>query len=165
MRSLIFSALLALLTLPARAQLVVPLTTSDGKVACTQGMTGVGRAPVWLAVADKAAYGGWALTETAGDETDLRFPLCVSTQTVARDIDATLRFRTVSGSHEQAAGLMLRAQSANDYYVVKASALDDGSVRLYRMAGGRRAELLREDRGDAGQEGPPQRRHGARVHS
>jgi hypothetical protein len=139
MRSLIFLLLLISAT-PAAAQLVAPLTTSDGKIACTQGSTGVGRATRWEAVPDKEALGGWALAETAGDATDLRFPLCVSTQTVARDVDATLRFKTVSGTHEQAAGLVLRAQSGSDYYVAKASALD-GTVRFYRMAGGRRAEL------------------------
>jgi hypothetical protein len=139
MRSLVFLALLVL-PAPAHAQLVAPLTTSDGRIACQQGMTGVGRAVRWEAVPDKQALGGWALSETAGDATDLRFPLCISTQTVARDLDATLRFVLVSGTHEQAAGLVLRAQDANDYYVAKASA-KDSSVRLYRMAGGRRAEL------------------------
>src|SRR5476649_1647770 len=102
MRCLIFLALFAIAT-PAEAQLVAPLTTSDGKIACTQGLTGVGRAVRWEAVPDKEALGGWALTETAGDATDLRFPLCISTQTVARDVDATLRFKTISGTHEQAA--------------------------------------------------------------
>ena len=140
MRSLIFLALLAV-PASAHAQLVAPLTTSDGRIACLQGMTGVGRAVRWEAVPDKQALGGWALSETAGDATDLRFPLCISTQTVARDLDATLRFKLVSGTYEQAAGLVLRAQDANDYYVAKASAKDGGSVRLYRMAGGRRAEL------------------------
>jgi hypothetical protein len=140
MRSLIFLGLLAAAT-PAHAQLVAPLTTSDGRIACLQGMTGVGRTARWEAVADEQALGGWALSETAGDATDLRFPLCISTQTVARDLDATLRFKLVSGTHEQAAGLVIRAQDANDYYVAKASAIDGGSVRLYRMAGGRRAEL------------------------
>lgn len=140
MKSLIFLVLF-LAALPAHAQLVAPLTTSDGRIACLQGMTGVGRGARWEAVEDKQALGGWALAETAGDATDLRFPLCISTQTVARDLDATLRFRLVSGTHEQAAGLVIRAQDANDYYVAKASAIDGGSVRLYRMAGGRRAEL------------------------
>ena len=139
MRYAIFLLLFAVAT-PASAQLVAPLTTSDGKIACTQGQTGIGRASSWEAVADAQALGGWALAETAGDATDLRFPLCVSTQTIARDVDATLRFRIVSGTHAQVAGLVLRAQSANDYYVARASATD-GTVRLYRMAGGRRAEL------------------------
>ena len=127
-------------TSPAAAQFVAPLTTSDGRIACNQGQTGIGRASAWEAVADAQALGGWALAETAGDATDLRFPLCISTQTVARDVDATLKFRIVSGAHAQVAGLVLRAQSANDYYVARASATD-GTVRFYRVAGGRRAEL------------------------
>lgn len=127
-----------LLPLPAAAQLVAPLTLSDGRIACTQGMTGVGRAAAWKAVPDPAALGGWALSETAGDATDLRFPLCISEQTVVRDLDATLRFKPVGGRHARAAGLVVRAQSANDYYVVRADALE-GSVRLYRMQRGRRA--------------------------
>lgn len=146
MRNLIvpaFFMLTAPLVTPsgAHAQLVAPLTTDDGRVACTQGMTGVGRTQQWEAVPDKRGIGGYALAETAGDATDLRFPLCVCTQVVALDLDATLRLTIVSGSHEQAGGLMLRAQNANDYYIARVSALNDGSVRFYRMAGGRRAEL------------------------
>ena len=130
--------------MPAAAQLVVPLATSDGRVACTQGMTGIGRVQAWKAIADPDALGGWALAETAGDATDLRFPLCISEQTVARDIDATLRFKLVSGAHARVAGLVLRAQNANDYYVVRASALE-GSVRLYRVQRGRRSQLAAKD--------------------
>jgi hypothetical protein len=143
MRSLFVIASL-LLAFPAAAQLVVPLTTSDGKVACTQGMTGIGRAPAWQAIADPAALGSWALAETAGDATDLRFPLCMATQIVIRDVEATLRFKPVSGTRERAAGLVLRALNANDYYVVRASA-HDGSVRLYRMQQGRRSQLAAKE--------------------
>ncbi|MBS0525023.1 MAG: hypothetical protein JSS04_15460 [Proteobacteria bacterium] len=147
MRSLLLAAALALLATPAAAQLVAPLTTSDGKIACLQGITGVGRAAQWEAIKDPAALGGWALSETGGDATDLHFPLCISTQTIARDVDATLRFKAVGGNHARAAGLVLRGQSANDYYVVRADALDH-SVRLYRMLGGRRALIKGQDNAD-----------------
>jgi hypothetical protein len=145
MRWLVFLASLAAAS-PVAAQQIAPLTTSDGRVACLSGMTGVGRPPAWEAVKDGDALGGWALAETAGDASDTRFPLCVSPQTIARDLDATLRFRSVSGTRERAAGLMFRAQSASDYYVVKASALD-GSVRLYRMQNGKRSQLATKDAG------------------
>jgi hypothetical protein len=138
MRFLLVLALLA--PVSALAQQVAPLTTSDGRIACIQGMTGVGRPAVWEAVRDESALGGWALSETAGDATDLRFPLCISAQIVARDVDATLRFNAVGGSHARAGGLVLRAQSGSDYYVVRADALE-GSVRLYRMQRGRRAQI------------------------
>jgi hypothetical protein len=144
MRCVAFAAVLALLAPPAAAQMVAPLTTSDGRIACTQGITGVGRIAQWQAVQDPVALGGWALSETGGDATDLHFPLCISEQTVARDLDATLRFKAVGGRHARAAGLVLRAQSATDYYVVRADALE-GRVQLYRMQRGRRALIKSQD--------------------
>jgi len=137
-----FLLALVLLSLasPAWAQLVVPLATPDGRVACTQGMTGIGRPADWQAVADPGVPDGWALAETAADPNDLRFPLCVSPSAVVRDFEATLRFRPVSGTRAQVGGLMFRAQDANDYYVVRTNSLDD-SVRLYRMEKGKRSQL------------------------
>ena len=143
MRFMLALAML-LVASPALAQLVVPLTTADGRVACTQGMTGVGRPPSWQPVADPDAPDGWALAETAGDPADLRFPLCISGQAVTRDFDATLRFKPISGTRAQVAGLMFRAQSASDYYVVRANALDN-SVRLYRMEKGKRSQLASKE--------------------
>ncbi len=136
--------LVLLLPVPAAAQLIAPLTLSDGRIACTQGKTGVGRVAAWEAVREPSAPGGWGISETAGDATDLRFPLCISEQTVARDLEATLRFKAIGGTHRRAAGLVLRAQNANDYYVVRADALE-GSVRLYRMIRGRRAQIAAKD--------------------
>jgi hypothetical protein len=144
MRRVLSAGILALVASPASAQLVAPLTTSDGRIACTQGITGAGRAAQWEAVRDPVALGGWALSEIGGDATDLRFPLCISEQTVARDVDATLRFKPVGGRHARAAGLVLRAQSANDYYVVRADALE-GRIQLYRMQRGRRALVAGAD--------------------
>lgn len=143
MRLLLALAMIVLAS-PALAQLVVPLTTADGRVACTQGMTGVGRPPAWQGVADPDGPNGWALTETARDAADLRFPLCISEQAVTRDLDATLRFKPVSGIRAQVGGFMFRAQSANDYYVVRANSLDN-SVRLYRMEKGKRSQLASKE--------------------
>ncbi|MFO1162932.1 MAG: family 16 glycoside hydrolase [Reyranellaceae bacterium] len=143
MRSLIF-LLVLILASPASAQMVVPLTTPDGRVACTQGKTGIGRPSEWQGVADPDGPSGWALVETAGDPTDSRFPLCINERAVGRDLDATLRFKPVSGTRAQVAGLIFRAQSANDYYFVQANALDN-TVRLYRMEKGKRNQLARKD--------------------
>lgn len=140
MRSLLVFILLIAAASPASAQLVAPLTTPDGRIACTQGITGAGHVTHWEAVPDPQALDHWALAETGHDETDLHFPICISEQTVVFNADVTLRFKIVGGTHARSAGLVLRAQTANDYYVVRADALD-GSVRFYRMIGGRRAEL------------------------
>lgn len=138
---LLLPVLLALaFAAPAQAQMVVPLATIDGKVGCIQGMTGIGRPPSWEAVKDGDAPGGWALTETAKDATDLHFPFCIWTHESVRDLDATLRFKPISGTREQAGGLMFRAQNATDYFVARASALDK-TVKLYRMLSGRRSQI------------------------
>ncbi len=139
MRLLLALVLLAVAS-PASAQLLVPFTTPNGLVACTQGMTGIGRPPDWHAVADPDAPDGWALAETAADPNDLRFPLCVSPNVAARDFEASLRFKPVSGTRAQVGGLMFRAIDANDYYVVRANSLDN-SVRLYRVEKGKRSQL------------------------
>lgn len=120
--------------------MVVPLTTPDGRVACTQGKTGIGRPAAWKAVEDTDGPNGWALVETAADPTDQRFPLCISEPVTGRDFDATLRFKPISGTKAQVAGFVFRAQSADDYYVVRANALDN-TVRLYRMDKGKRSQL------------------------
>ena len=143
MRVLIFLFTFALAA-PASAQLVVPLATADGRVACVQGKTGIGQTSEWRAVPDPDGPDGWALAEMAGDPTDSRFPLCVAEQAVGRDLDATLRFKPVSGTRAQVAGFIFRAQSANDYYFVQANALDK-TVRLYRMEKGKRSQLARKD--------------------
>jgi hypothetical protein len=143
MRSLVFLGALTFAS-PAFAQLVAPLTTSDGHIACIQGETGIGRPPAWKAVPDARALGGWALAETAGDTTEFHFPICISPQVTALDVDATLRFEPISGMAARSAGIVLRAQNATDYYVVSANALD-GSVRIYRMRGGRRAQIAAKE--------------------
>lgn len=140
MRSLLLALPILFATLPASAQLVVPLTTPDGRVACTQGKTGIGRPADWRSVADPDGPDGWVLVEKEPDATDQRFPLCISEQTQGRDFDATLRFKIISGSRDQVAGFMFRAQSASDYYVVRVNARDN-SVRLYRMDKGKRSQL------------------------
>jgi hypothetical protein len=125
---------------PVAAQMVVPLTTAAGRVACTQGLTGIGRPADWQAVQDGDAPDGWALSEMARDPDPLRFPLCISEQAVGRDLDATLRFKPVGGTRARVAGLIFRAQSGADYYVVRADALEN-TVRLYRLDKGKRSQL------------------------
>ncbi len=141
---LALALLLIAIVHPASAQMMVPFTTPDGRIACTQGMTGVGQKAVWQSIADPDGPSGWVLAETVADPADLRFPFCVSEQATARDFDGTLRFKPVSGTRAQVAGLMFRAQSANDYYVVRANALDD-SVRLYRVDKGKRSQLASKE--------------------
>ena len=63
---------------------------------------------------------------------------------MARDLDATLRFKPLSGTRARVGGMVLRAQSANDYYVVRANSLDN-SVRLYRVDKGKRSQIASKE--------------------
>ena len=56
------------------------------------------------------------------------------------DVEATIRFKAVSGKVDQAGGLAVRLLDHNNYYVVRANALEN-NVRLYRVVGGRREEF------------------------
>jgi hypothetical protein len=58
----------------------------------------------------------------------------------AADLDLSVRFRAVSGKADQAAGLVWRYRDANNYYLVRANALEDNVV-LYKVENGRRIDL------------------------
>jgi len=80
------------------------------------------------------------LTQTDGDSTGARFPVAVLTDLSAADVDLSVRFKPVSGRVDQAAGLVWRYQDENNYYIVRANALEDNVV-LYKVENGRRADL------------------------
>ena len=56
----------------------------------------------------------------------------------------SLRFKPVAGEVDRAAGIAVRLSDANNYYVVRANALED-NVRLYRMVNGRRSQFAGAD--------------------
>ena len=80
----------------------------------------------------RATAGRKVLAQTSKDTTDYRFPLAIFDQPVAADLDVAVRFRPVSGEVDRAAGLAVRLADANNYYVVRANALED-NVRLYAV--------------------------------
>ncbi len=80
------------------------------------------------------------LAQTDADSTGARFPVAVLTDLSAADVDLSVRFKPVSGRVDQAAGLVWRYQDENNYYIVRANALEDNVV-LYKVENGRRADL------------------------
>ena len=51
-----------------------------------------------------------------------------------------VRFKAVAGTVDQAGGIAVRLSDADNYYVVRANALED-NVRFYRVVKGRREQL------------------------
>ena len=104
-------------------------------------LTGKGRPGVWKVVADPTAPSvPNALAQTDADATGYRFPLCVANGATATDLDLSVRFKPVSGSGDQAAGLVWRYRDKDNYYIVRANALENNVV-LYKVENGKRSSL------------------------
>src|SRR5262249_22289317 len=68
------------------------------------------------------------------------FPAVRLGNAVYTDLTATVRFKPVSGKDDQAAGIIFRVQDKDNYYIVRANALED-NVILFRYGSGRRTTL------------------------
>jgi len=68
------------------------------------------------------------------------FPALSLGDAVYTDLMMWTRFRPISGRTDQAAGLIFRVQDKDDYYILRANALEN-NVNFYKYAGGRRSTL------------------------
>jgi hypothetical protein len=102
--------------------------------------TGNGAAAEWRVVVDPSGAGKRAIAQVGRDTTDYRFPLAVYQAISATNVDVVVRFKPVAGSVDQAGGIAVRLTTPDDYYVVRANALED-NVNFYRVVNGRRQEI------------------------
>jgi 3-keto-disaccharide hydrolase len=98
---------------------------------------GVGKPGKWVVQAEGSNK---FLAQTDPDSTRSRFPVAVVSDVSATDVDLSVRFKPVSGRVDQAAGLVWRYQNQDNYYIVRANALEDNVV-LYKVEGGKRTDL------------------------
>jgi len=96
-------------------------------------MTGRG-APKWTVEKDD---GGGAVLKQSGKAT---YPLALREGINLRDGFVEVKFKPISGSEDRAGGIVWRAKDANNYYVVRANALEDNVV-LYKTVNGVRSSL------------------------
>jgi hypothetical protein len=107
----------------------------------TPMLTGSGGPVAWMVVEDPTAPAGpKVLAQTSKDKADYRFPLAVFDQPVLQDVDVAVRFKPVAGEVDRAAGIAIRLTDRNNYYVVRANALED-NVRLYKVTNGDRRQF------------------------
>ena len=102
--------------------------------------TGQGGPGQWVVVNDPTATGGHAIEQSSADQTDNRFPLAIYSPLSVKNIAAVVRFKSVAGKIDRAAGVVVRLIDPNNYYVVRANALED-NVRFYRVVKGRREQI------------------------
>ena len=110
-----------------------------------------GAQPDGSEILSETRFGGWAAraeadapsTPNALCQTGVgEFPSIALSDAVLDDLVMTTRFKPVSGRLDQAAGVIFRVQDANNYYILRANALE-GNVNLYKYASGRRS-LIKE---------------------
>ena len=106
----------------------------------TFARTGKGEPGVWRARADASVPGKRVLEQSSGDGTDYRFPLAIVEMVPAVDVDVRVRFKAIAGRVDRAGGLMIRLTDPDNYYVVRANALED-NVNFYRVVKGSRREI------------------------
>jgi hypothetical protein len=142
-RQLLFALALGVAALsPAKADMIsfsgtqVGSTPSDFEVQ----RTGNGGPAQWIVVPDATAQGGLALEQASRDKADYRFPLAVYKAFSGANVEVQVRFKPVSGAVDRAGGIAVRLTTPDDYYVVRANALED-NVRFYRVLKGRREQL------------------------
>jgi len=103
--------------------------------------TGQGSKGNWKVVADSTAPSQPnVLAQLSDDATNYRFPLAIVERANYRDVVLSVRFKAISGTRDQGAGLVWRFRDANNYYVVRANALENNVV-LYKVQEGKRISL------------------------
>ncbi|MGB9073562.1 MAG: family 16 glycoside hydrolase [Terriglobales bacterium] len=103
--------------------------------------TGSGAESKWAVMGDPTAPSKPnVVAQTSTDPTDYRFPLLIADEGSFRDLDLSVRFKAVSGSVDQAGGLVFRLKDPNNYYIVRPNALEN-NYRLYRVVNGRRSQF------------------------
>lgn len=109
--------------------------------AFSTALTGGGGPVEWVIREDTTApRGPKVLAQVSADSTDYRFPLCIYDSIAAKDIAVSAQFKAISGKVDQAGGLVVRFKDPDNYYVVRANALED-NVRLYKVVGGSRKQF------------------------
>jgi len=103
--------------------------------------TGQGTESKWEVMADPTAPSKPnVVAQTSTDKTDYRFPLLIADEGAFKDLELSVKFKAVSGEVDRAGGLVFRLKDANNYYIVRANALED-NYRLYHVVAGKRRQF------------------------
>jgi hypothetical protein len=103
--------------------------------------TNGGDAPRWAIAIDRTSpMQPQVLAQTSEDGTSGRFPLAIYDASETADGAISVRFKAVSGRVDQAAGLVWRYRDENNYYIVRANAVENNVV-LYKVENGKRIPL------------------------
>jgi hypothetical protein len=107
----------------------------------TVAMTNRGAPPRWeIRKDDSAPTQPYVLAQLSSDTAADRFPLAILDNLSLRDGDVSVRVKPMSGRANQSGGVVWRYRDPNNYYLARASALEN-TVALYKVENGRRLQL------------------------
>ncbi len=86
---------------------------------------------------------GNALAQTAKNPNST-FNVTLITDTNAKDVDVSVKMKSVAGEIDQGGGIVWRAKDAKNYYLARYNPLED-NFRLYKTINGKRILLLNAD--------------------
>src|SRR5216684_455093 len=147
-----------LLCFTAEAEVIRFVNSVPGTLPAgwTVAMTHAGAPPRWEIVRDESTpRPRYVLAQISRDATAGRFPLVVWDAISFRDGEVSVAFKAVDGKVDQAAGIVWRYQDPNNYYIVRANALENNVV-LYKVENGVRLSIAPK--------GLPSRSYGVKRH-
>ena len=107
----------------------------------TVAMTHKGGQPRWQVVQDPTAPSKPnVLAQLSDDITAGRFPLAIYERASFVNGTVSVKFKNIAGAVDQAAGLVWRYRDPENYYIVRANALENNVV-LYKVENGQRLAL------------------------
>jgi hypothetical protein len=142
-------SLLALLPLAAAADVVdfEGMPIGSPPAGWTVAKTGRAADPQWQIVTDESSpAGARVLAQLSKDATAEAFAIALHPSEPLANGAITVRFKPVSGTVDRAAGIVWRYRDENNYYVVRANALE-GNVVLDKVEQGRRTALAPAGKG------------------
>ena len=112
----------------------------------TSAMTHEGGPPRWEVVKDNSAPSAPnALAQWSDDNTSRRYPLAIYDHANIKDGEVRVQFKPISGAKDQAGGIVWRYRDPDNYYIVRANALENNVV-LYKVQNGERKSLAPKGR-------------------
>jgi hypothetical protein len=102
----------------------------------------------WEVVKDQSApTQPYVLAQTSSEAVRDRFPIAILDGVSLRDGDVSVRIKPVSGNEDQGGGLVWRYRDENNYYLVRANAINN-SIAVFKVQDGRRSVLRSGTRHD-----------------
>ena len=97
--------------------------------------TGEGEIGKWMVVPDATAIAKVSIEHLSEDKTERRFSVAAYKPLSAKNLAVLARVKVIEGTM-QSAGLAVRAQDCNNYYVVSSNTLE-GRIDLFRVVNGK----------------------------